>query len=147
MLWRKKNTMKLSLQRKALPLSAQSIFQSKIYTTMFSWLDISESYWGFVQACWYNVESARGSRLTFFIACDFPTRTSQHLMLQTRVSKLLSMGNKSCYTTVRGPDIMRNQIASGYVTFYQINKFFVNVRTVFSIFTKWLRGRDLARGP
>jgi len=30
------------------------------------------------------------------------------------------------YTKVRGPDILRNGIVSGYVTFYQIKKFFVN---------------------
>jgi len=33
----------------------------------------------------------------------------------------------SYYTTVRGPDILRNVIVSGYVTFYQISKFFVNI--------------------
>jgi len=27
------------------------------------------------------------------------------------------------YTTVRGPDILRSRIVSGYVTFYEINKF------------------------
>jgi len=30
------------------------------------------------------------------------------------------------YTTVRGPDILRNRIVSGYVTFYETNEFFVN---------------------
>jgi len=34
--------------------------------------------------------------------------------------------SQSHYTTVRGPDILRNRIVSGYVTFYEINKFFVN---------------------
>ena len=29
------------------------------------------------------------------------------------------------YTTVRGPDILRNVAVSGYVKFYQINKFFL----------------------
>ena len=32
----------------------------------------------------------------------------------------------SHYTTVRGPEILRNWIVSGYVTFYEINKFFLN---------------------
>jgi len=31
----------------------------------------------------------------------------------------------SYYTAVRGQDILRNVIVSGYATFYQINKFFV----------------------
>jgi len=30
-------------------------------------------------------------------------------------------------TTVQGPDILRNVIVSGYVAFYQICKFFVNM--------------------
>jgi len=33
----------------------------------------------------------------------------------------------SYYTTVRGPDILRNVIVSTYVNFYQINKFFGNI--------------------
>ena len=33
-----------------------------------------------------------------------------------------------CYcTTVLGPDILRNVLFSGYVAFYQINTFFVNI--------------------
>jgi len=38
----------------------------------------------------------------------------------------LSKGHISYYTTVRGPEILRNVIVSGYLTFRQINKFFVN---------------------
>jgi len=34
--------------------------------------------------------------------------------------------SESHYTTVRGPDILRNRIVSGYITFYEINKFFAN---------------------
>jgi len=34
--------------------------------------------------------------------------------------------SESHYTTVRGPDILRNRIVSGCVTFCKINKFFVN---------------------
>jgi len=33
----------------------------------------------------------------------------------------------SHYTTVRGPDILCNVIVWAYVTFYQINKFFVRI--------------------
>jgi len=33
----------------------------------------------------------------------------------------------SYYATVRGPDILRNVIVSGYVTFNQFNKFSVNM--------------------
>ena len=54
-------------------------------------------------------------------------------------------------TTVRGPDIMRNVIF-GYVTFYQIATFFLNI--FFSSLAKcvlrrvkWLRRSDSARGP
>jgi len=36
-------------------------------------------------------------------------------------------GLHKLYTTVRGPDILRNMIVSGYVTFCQINKLFVNI--------------------
>jgi len=34
--------------------------------------------------------------------------------------------SESHYTTVREPDILRNRIVSGHVTFYEINKFFIN---------------------
>jgi len=43
------------------------------------------------------------------------------------VSTFLSEGHISYYTTVRGLDILRNAIVSGYVTFCQINNFFVNI--------------------
>jgi len=39
----------------------------------------------------------------------------------------LAESHMSYYTIVRGPDILRNVIVSGYVTFYQISKFFVNI--------------------
>ena len=38
-----------------------------------------------------------------------------------------SEGHMSLYTTVWGPDILRNVIVSGYVAFYQINKLSVNI--------------------
>jgi len=37
------------------------------------------------------------------------------------------MGHIRHCTTVRGPDILRNVIVTGYPTFYGINKFFVNI--------------------
>ena len=39
----------------------------------------------------------------------------------------LSKGHISYYTSVRGPDILRNVIVLGYLTLHQINKFFVNI--------------------
>jgi len=35
--------------------------------------------------------------------------------------------NKQCGRTIPGPDNLRNVIVTGYVTFYQINKFFVKI--------------------
>jgi len=52
------------------------------------------------------------------------------------VSKFFSEGHISYYTTVRGPDILRNAIVSEYVTLYQINKFFVNILYCFFITDK-----------
>ena len=49
------------------------------------------------------------------------------LVLYTRALQTsLSEGHISYYTTVREPGIFRNVVVSGYVTFYQINKNFVN---------------------
>ena len=41
------------------------------------------------------------------------------------IAKLFPEDHISYYTTFRGPDILRNVIVSGYVAFYQINKFFI----------------------
>ena len=41
--------------------------------------------------------------------------------------KCLSEGHMNYDTTIRGPNILRNVIISGYVIFYQINKCFVNL--------------------
>jgi len=55
-------------------------------------------------------------------------------------------------TTVRGTDILRNVIFSGYVSFYQINTFFVNIsffhylKNVSCGRKKWLCTSDLACG-
>jgi len=38
----------------------------------------------------------------------------------------MSEDHISCYTIVREPDILRNVIVSGFVTFNQINNFFAN---------------------
>ena len=54
----------------------------------------------------------------------------------------LSESYKSYYTTIRGPDIIRNVTVSGCVTFYQISKCFVNVQYYFSLLTKFPRGPD-----
>jgi len=37
------------------------------------------------------------------------------------------LGHTSCYTTVRGPTLLRSVIGSGYVTFYRFSKCFLNV--------------------
>jgi len=44
------------------------------------------------------------------------------------------------FTTVREPDISRNVIVSGYVTFYRINKSFA--KYCFLLMTKCFRGPD-----
>jgi len=44
------------------------------------------------------------------------------------------------YTTVRGPDILRIKIVSGYATFYEVNKFLK--MHYFSFLTKSLREPD-----
>jgi len=48
-------------------------------------------------------------------------------MLRQRSQTVSSEGHISCDTTVHGPDILRNVTVSGYVMFYQIKKFFVNI--------------------
>ena len=52
--------------------------------------------------------------------------------------KFLSEGHINYYTTIRGPDILRNVIVSGYVRFYHIyrHKCFVNTVYYFSIIDK-----------
>ena len=68
-------------------------------------------------------------------------------MDQARISKLFVVRGShiSCYTTVRGPDTLRNAVVSGYVTFYKSNASFVNI-LLFSLLIKRLRGPDLAPG-
>jgi len=60
----------------------------------------------------------------------------------------LPEGHVSYYTTLSGPDILHNVIVTGCVTFYQMNKYFLNL-IIFSLLTKslwpdekWFRGSD-----
>jgi len=68
-------------------------------------------------------------------------------------SNFLGEDHISCCTADRGADILRKVIFSEYVTFYQINIFFVNTlifhyqQIVFCGWVKRLRRSDLARGP
>jgi len=60
--------------------------------------------------------------------------------------KFLSEVHITYYTTLQGPDILRNEIVSGYVAFYQINKCFVVyiifIYIIFALLTISLRGPD-----
>jgi len=64
--------------------------------------------------------------------------------------KFLGENHINYCTTVRGLDILRNVIFSRYVTFYQINTFFVNIlffhywQNVFCGRVKWLRRSDFS---
>jgi len=49
------------------------------------------------------------------------------VLLDQVFQAFLSEDHTNYYTTVRGPDILRNMIVSEYVAFYQINKLFVNM--------------------
>ena len=50
------------------------------------------------------------------------SRTQNFYDLEHGLQTFLPEGQISCFVTVRGPDILRNVIVSGYVTFYQIEK-------------------------
>jgi len=72
------------------------------------------------------------------------TTSHDPTFVQIRVLQtFMSEGHRRYYTTVRGPDILRDAVVSGYATFYQINKLFV----IFSLLTQCLRGPDSALGP
>jgi len=61
-----------------------------------------------------------------FIAHIKPFLFVQYKHLESRtLQTFLSGGHISHYTIVRGPDVLRNVIVSGYVTFSQI-KYFAN---------------------
>jgi len=112
-----------------------------------------------VSACFYCCDNSSHELLK-----TQKLRTSRHPMLASRflhnfsgyilscrktvalfysrgLRTFLSEGHISSYTTVRGPDIFRNVIVSGYVTFYQVKKFFREYIN-FSLLTKWLCGPD-----
>jgi len=92
----------------------------------------------------WNVTSAR--------EWDFTAKTNGLVVrlrtLEQGLQTFLSEGHISCRTTIRGLDILRNVIVSGYITFYQINKCFVNIlffhywQNVFAGRVKWLRVPD-----
>jgi len=48
-------------------------------------------------------------------------------MLSRDLQTFLSEGHISYYTQLRGLDILRDVIVSGYLTFYQINTFLVKI--------------------
>jgi len=50
----------------------------------------------------------------------------QNICIEQGLQTFSSEGHISYYTTVRESDVLRNVIVSGYVAFYQIEKFFVN---------------------
>ena len=58
-----------------------------------------------------------------FLLCLYSLTTD---IYGTGSPTFLSEGHINYYTKVRGPKILRVGIVSGYVTFYQIKKFFVN---------------------
>ena len=67
---------------------------------------------------------------TFVISRQLATLSSYTIILFHKGStSFLCDGHISYYQTVRGTDTLRNVIVSGYVTFYQINIFFVNFIT------------------
>ena len=49
------------------------------------------------------------------------------ITLRQRSPNCFVRGHINYYTTVRGPNILGDVKVSGYVTFYQINKYFVDV--------------------
>jgi len=80
--------------------------------------------------------------------CCAHSTTFQPRGLQT----FLSEDHIIYYVTLRLPDMFPSEIVSGYVTFYQINKRFVNMLVFITDKMtlrqdKWLRGPDLARRP
>jgi len=64
------------------------------------------------------------------------------LFRPTGLQTSLFEGHISDYTTVRRPDIVRNVIVSGYVTFYTNHKFFVKL-LLFHYRQTGFKGRSL----
>jgi len=75
------------------------------------------------------------------LAAVFPNKHLVVVCLVQGLQTFLSGDHIRYYTTVRGQDILRNVIVSGYIAFHQINKFFVNI-VCFSLVTKCFRGSD-----
>jgi len=101
---------------------------------------------------WAHLSQSHSEPLAFFCPLNKSRCTGGFDRVVQGLQNFLSEGHISYYTTVRGPDILRNVIVSGYVAFYQINKCFVNKlffhswQNVFAGLRKWLRGPSLATG-
>jgi len=69
----------------------------------------------------------------------FPFGSCGFVSIDQGLQPIVTESHISYYTTVRGPEIVRNVIVSGYVPFYQINKCFGNIsrfyfwQTVFAV--------------
>ena len=85
-----------------------------------------------------------------------PTQVQHLILVQSGSGSpnffVRSEGHISCYSTVRGPDILNNVTVLRYVTFYQVIKYFAIIsslycwQNVFAGRMKWLRGPHLAYG-
>ena len=75
------------------------------------------------------IEVTRLARFTFILLLRIQRNVCRNLLATWAYSRVLqtylSKGHISYYTTVRGPDILRNAFISGYITFCQIIKSFV----------------------
>jgi len=73
--------------------------------------------------------------------------------LRTPAINVVGEGYKSYCTTIRGPDILPNVIVLGYVTFYQISTYFLDIlffhywQNVFCGRMKWLGGPEAVHRP
>ena len=74
------------------------------------------------------------------LAAVFPNKYLAVVCLLQGLQTFLSGDDIRYYTIVRGQDILRNVIVSGYIAFHQI-KFFVNI-VYFSLVTKFFHGSD-----
>jgi len=72
----------------------------------------------------------------FFIMCFNRPFVVSRLVYSRDLQIFLQECHISCNTTVRRPGILRNVIVSGYVTYYQINKFLVYRSTIFFLVDK-----------
>jgi len=72
---------------------------------------------------WINAVPKQGS----FWQPSIVSHLELYHWLKQGLQTFLSEGHISFHATIREPDILRNVIVSWYVTFYQINNFFVDV--------------------